>query len=107
MPLARSLLPGLLVLAGTTYSRGQLASSATASTETTPAKLLPKAGLNAGRAIRCTGYHGLAARLLPRESNIGYVPNNSALNITTQLNCSVYFGRWAGRRPALSQPRLR
>ncbi|MGY3088219.1 hypothetical protein ACVWYF_001252 [Hymenobacter sp. UYAg731] len=61
MLLIRSLLPGLLLLAGTTYSQGQSASSAP--TETAPDRLLLKVGLNAGRAIRYTGYYGLAARL--------------------------------------------
>lgn len=59
----RSLLPGLLVLAGTIYSCGQAAPSVTAPTEIAPNRLLLKVGLNAGRAIRYTGYYGLAARL--------------------------------------------
>ncbi|MDB5270953.1 MAG: hypothetical protein JWP58_3993 [Hymenobacter sp.] len=63
MLLTRFLLPGLLVLAGTTYSLGQSAPAATAPTETTPDRLLLKVGLNAGRALRYTGYYGLSARL--------------------------------------------
>lgn len=63
MLLIRFLLPGLLVLAGTTYSLGQSVPSAPVSTDTAPDKLLLKVGLNAGRAIRYTGYYGLSARL--------------------------------------------
>ncbi|MBH8558589.1 hypothetical protein [Hymenobacter negativus] len=58
MLLVRSLLPGLLLLASTTFSHGQAAS-----TETAPDKLLLKVGLNAGRALRYTGYYGLSMRL--------------------------------------------
>ena len=63
MFLIRFLLPGLLLLADTTCSQGQSAPAATAPTETAPDRLLLKVGLNAGRAIRYTGYYGLAARL--------------------------------------------
>jgi hypothetical protein len=63
MLLTRFLLPGLLVLAGTTCSLGQSAPSATTPTETAPDRLLLKVGLNAGRALRYTGYYGLSARL--------------------------------------------
>lgn len=63
MLLVRFLLPGLLVLAGTTCSRGQAAPPVTVPTETAPDRLLLKVGLNAGRAFRYTGYYGLAVRL--------------------------------------------
>ncbi|GAB3859482.1 hypothetical protein GCM10028822_36100 [Hymenobacter terrigena] len=63
MLLIRSLLLGLLVLAGTLYSQGQTAPAATVPTETTADRLLLKVGLNAGRALRYTGYYGLSARL--------------------------------------------
>lgn len=63
MLLIRSLLPGLLMLAGTIYSRGQSVPSAATPAEPAPDRLLLKVGLNAGRAIRYTGYYGLSARL--------------------------------------------
>ncbi|GAB2857684.1 hypothetical protein [Hymenobacter ruber] len=63
MLLIRFLLPGLLVLAGTTYSRGQSAPATSTPAETTTDKLLLKVGLNAGRALRYTGYYGLSTRL--------------------------------------------
>ena len=68
MRLVHFLLPGLLVLAGTTHSLGQAVSTPTAApmtipTEPAPDRLLLKIGLNAGRAVRYTGYYGLSARL--------------------------------------------
>ena len=63
MALPRFLLPSLLLVGGTTHSLGQTAPASANPSETAPDRLLLKVGLNAGRAIRYTGYYGLSARL--------------------------------------------
>lgn len=65
MRLLRPLLSGLLLLAGTTSSLGQthpapsiISESAPAPAEVAPRRILLKAGLNVGRALRWSGYNG-------------------------------------------------
>lgn len=64
MPLFRPLLPGFLLLAGTTASVGQTAFpsvllATAAPADNAPPKLLLKVGLNAARVLRPGSYYGL------------------------------------------------
>ncbi|UOQ97833.1 hypothetical protein MUN81_21725 [Hymenobacter sp. 5317J-9] len=72
MHLSRTVLPGLVILAGTTLSFGQNApvTPTLPAAVTTPAiakdapdKLLLKVGLNAGRSLRWGGYEGWSGRV--------------------------------------------
>ena len=70
MPILRSLLPGLLLLAGTTtgwaqkvHAPGSIPDAAVITNAAPPSKVLLKVGLNAARSFRWGGYSGIPFRV--------------------------------------------